>query len=265
LLTVWDGGGDDTYDMSNYSNGVTADLRPGEWSTMSSVQLASLAPGHIARGNVANALMYQGNTASLIENAKGGAGNDTFIANQVANHLTGNAGADTFKWMAGTDAGTGALADTIMDFASGTDKISLSFDANPGTSAVDAFHFIGTAAFTHAAGELRYDVIGGSAHVFADLDGNGVADIEIVVNNVSVLSGSDFIGGAGIGATASANPADNVDIDEAFVPDPSNPPDSDPNAMIGRAFNDFGGLADAQVHLGSLHNHASLNGLDFYF
>ena len=34
---------------------------------------------------------------------------------------------------------------------------------------------------------------GGNAHVFADLDGNGVADMEIVVNNVTTLTRADFL------------------------------------------------------------------------
>jgi Ca2+-binding RTX toxin-like protein len=197
FLTVWDGGGNDTYDLSGYTaadtTGTTIDLRPGEWSTTSQVQIANLGQGHFARGNIANALLYQGNSASLIENAVGSQTTDTIIANQAANHLTGNGGADTFKWMASTDAGNGGQADTIMDFVRGSDRIDLSpIDANPGTGSNDAFNFIGTAAFSHTAGELRYDVTGGSAHIFADLDGNGVADFEIVVNNVTTLAGTDF-------------------------------------------------------------------------
>ena len=35
LLTVWDGGGTDTYDFSNYVTPVEVDLRPGEWTTTS--------------------------------------------------------------------------------------------------------------------------------------------------------------------------------------------------------------------------------------
>jgi serralysin len=197
-MTIWDGGGNDTYDLSNYTGadttGTTIDLRPGEWTTTSQVQIAHLGLGHFARGNVANALLFQGNTASLIENASGSQTTDTIIANQVANHLTGNGGADTFKWMASGDAGTGGAADTIMDFASGSDRIDLSsIDANPVTAGDQGFSFIGTAAFNHSAGEVRYDVTGGNAHIFADIDGNGVADFEIVVNNVTILSGTDFV------------------------------------------------------------------------
>jgi len=192
--TIWDGGGTDTYDMSNYGSllNLTIDLRPGEWTKLGG-QLAGLGSGNFARGNIANALMFEGNTASLIENAIGGAGADILIANQVANQLTGNANVDTFKWMASTDAGTGALADTIADFLRGTDKIDLSnIDAIAGAGD-DAFSFIGTGAFTNSAGQLRYEVTGGHAHIFADLDGNGIADMEIVVNNVGTLTGTDFI------------------------------------------------------------------------
>jgi Ca2+-binding RTX toxin-like protein len=193
FMTIWDGGGNDTYDLSNYTTATTIDLRPGEWTTTSVTQLANLGNGHFARGNVANALLYQDNPASLIENAIGGSGSDTLIANQAANHLTGNAGADTFEWMSASDVGTGAAADTIMDFNRGGDRIDLShLDANPATADHDAFNFLGTGAFTNHAGELRYDVIGGNAHIFADLDGNGVADFEIVVNNVTALTANDF-------------------------------------------------------------------------
>jgi Ca2+-binding RTX toxin-like protein len=194
FLTVWDGGGNDTYDLSAYSTGTTIDLRPGEWTITSTTQIANLGQGHMARGNVANALLFQGNAASLIENAIGGTGQDTIIANQAANHLAGNGGNDTFKWMASGDAGTGALADTITDFVQGAERIDLSaIDSIPGTGNNDAFTFLGTGAFTNNAGQLRYDVTGGHAHIFADLDGNGVADMEIILSNVTTLVGSDFI------------------------------------------------------------------------
>jgi Ca2+-binding RTX toxin-like protein len=193
FMTVWDGGGNDTYDLSAYSTGLTVDLRPGEWTSTTNTQTANLGQSHFARGNIANALLFEGNTASLIENAKGGSAGDTIIANQAANGLTGNGGADIFKWAASGDAGTGQQADHILDFLRGTDKIDLSaIDANPATGVDDAFAFIGTATFHNVAGEVRYDVTGGNAHVFADLDGNGVADMEIIVNNVPLLAGTDF-------------------------------------------------------------------------
>ena len=42
FLTIWDGGGNDTYDMSNYGGGVSIDLRAGSWSITSQTQRANL-------------------------------------------------------------------------------------------------------------------------------------------------------------------------------------------------------------------------------
>lgn len=66
LSTVWDGGGVDTYDFSNYDAGVVVDLRPGQFTTFSRDQLAnhSARPGgfDLAPGNIANALLFNNNS-----------------------------------------------------------------------------------------------------------------------------------------------------------------------------------------------------------
>ncbi len=99
FLTVWDGGGNDTIDASNYANGVTIDLRPGEFSTVDQAQLANnLAYSNglnLAPGNFAMSLLYNNDVRSLIENATGGVGNDIFIGNTANNILDGGAGSDT--------------------------------------------------------------------------------------------------------------------------------------------------------------------------
>jgi serralysin len=61
-------------------------------------------PGtHFANGNVYNALLYHGDTRSLIENANGGSGNDTILGNQANNALRGNDGADSLSGLSGND------------------------------------------------------------------------------------------------------------------------------------------------------------------
>jgi serralysin len=193
FMTVWDGGGNDTYDLSNYNTNVSIDLRPGEWTITSQVQLANLGQGHMARGNVGNAYLFNGDTRSLIENGIGGSGNDTLIANQAANRLTGGAGNDTYRWHSVENAGLGAQADIVTDFARGADRIDLAqIDAILGGSNNDSFSFIGTSAFSQVAGQLRYQVEGNSVRIQGDVDGNGVADMEIVLNNVTSLDGSEF-------------------------------------------------------------------------
>ena len=103
FLTVWDGGGNDTYDFSNYTTSLKVDLEPGDWTTTSSSQRANLGSGHTAIGNIANALLYDNNPQSLIENAIGGSGNDTIVGNAASNRLTGGAGNDTLNGDGGTD------------------------------------------------------------------------------------------------------------------------------------------------------------------
>ncbi|MFH5923119.1 pre-peptidase C-terminal domain-containing protein [Roseomonas xinghualingensis] len=92
--TVWDGGGTDTYDLSNYSGDVIIDLRPGEWTTTSQIQLANLGDGNYARGNIANAILFNDDTRSLIENAIGSSGNDVIFGNAGSNTLDGQDGSD---------------------------------------------------------------------------------------------------------------------------------------------------------------------------
>lgn len=145
--TLWDGGGLDTYNFSNYATDLTVNLRPGEWTTTSSTQLANLGGGHMAAGNIANALMYNGDTRSLIENASGGSGNDSIVGNTAANLLWGNSGNDTLSGLEGNDVldggsgndtliggvgsdsfifANGYAADVVTDFALGSDRVDLS-------------------------------------------------------------------------------------------------------------------------------------------
>lgn len=99
LMSIWDGGGNDTYDASNYDGGVEIDLRPGEFSTLSAAQFG--APDAI--GNVGNAYLYYGDLRSLIENAIGGDGADTLMGNVGNNRLTGNDGDDDLDGGDGSD------------------------------------------------------------------------------------------------------------------------------------------------------------------
>ncbi|AQR72373.1 calcium-binding protein [Sphingomonas sp. LM7] len=141
----------------------------------------------IVGNNGANTLRGLGGTDSLngLDGADvidGGAGQDM---------LTGGAGADVFRFSAAAHSSAGA-ADRIADFATGLDKIDLSaIDARPGTAGDDAFAFIGSEAFSGVAGQLRVHVSGGDAHIYGDLDGNGVADFEIVING-SAPAATDF-------------------------------------------------------------------------
>jgi serralysin len=141
LQTVWDGGGTDTYDFSTYSTPLKIDLRPGEWTTTSTTQLAKLHwdGSKVAVGNIANALQYNGDARSLIENAIGGLGDDMIIGNGAGNVLDGRSGADVLNGGGGSDVfifKPGYGRDTIVDFTtSAGDKIDLSGFSSVGSIA----------------------------------------------------------------------------------------------------------------------------------
>jgi serralysin len=101
--TVWDGGGRDTFDLSNHKTGVTVDLAPGGWTNFNNSQIASLGNGNKAPGNVAVAHLHEGDARALIENAIGGAGNDDISGNIASNVLVGGAGNDTLRGVSGNN------------------------------------------------------------------------------------------------------------------------------------------------------------------
>ncbi|HEY0043279.1 MAG TPA: M10 family metallopeptidase C-terminal domain-containing protein [Allosphingosinicella sp.] len=113
FMTLWDGGGADTYDFALYAQDLVINLAPGAWTTTAPGQRATLAFGHQAAGNIANALLYGGDLRSLIENATGGAGNDAILGNQAANRLEGGAGHDTLDGAAGADTLIGGTGNDI--------------------------------------------------------------------------------------------------------------------------------------------------------
>jgi len=104
FMTLWDGGGHDTYDFSNYGTDLNVDLQPGGWSTISAEQLAGLGYQRYAHGNIANALLYHNNPASMIEDVIGGSGDDVIVGNIADNTLTGGQGNDFLDGGIGVDS-----------------------------------------------------------------------------------------------------------------------------------------------------------------
>ncbi|WP_420392394.1 M10 family metallopeptidase [Acuticoccus sp.] len=122
LRAVWDGGGNDTYDFSQYTNGLVIDLTPGRWSTtgqephLNRAQTLSSGEAPVyASGSVHNAHLVDGNWRSAIENARGGSGDDTITGSAVRNRLDGGAGDDVLDGGAGADRLVGGEgADTLF-------------------------------------------------------------------------------------------------------------------------------------------------------
>jgi len=200
--TIWDGGGTDTYDTSNFGTNQKIDLRPGNFSTIDSAKLADLdrnSPGtRFALGNVANALLANGgDLRSLIENAVTGSGNDTINGNQIANTLNGGAGNDSIVGDAGSDTLFGDIGVDTLDGGADGDSISggAGGDIIIGGSGVntlvggpgDDFYYVSNAT------DVLIEVAGeGNDSVFASVNFTLAANVENLfsLGTAAVLTGS---------------------------------------------------------------------------
>jgi len=132
-----------------------------------------------------------------IDTLDGGSGNDTLIGGAGRDVATGGLGADLFTFQTVADFGgsTTSTADRILDFsAAQADRFHLSaVDANANTAANEAFGFIGTAAFSGAAGQLRYFQQAGDTFFAGDTNGDRAADFMVRVVGLHTLTAGNFV------------------------------------------------------------------------
>ncbi len=116
-------------------------------------------------------------------------GNDTLYGGEGQDRLFGGGGADRFFYRDVSESLVGT-PDEIVEFTRAHgDKIDLSgIDANTNVGGDQAFSFIGAAAFSSTAGELRY----AGNFLEADVNGDGNADFQVQLN-VASLQSDDFL------------------------------------------------------------------------
>ena len=136
----------------------------------------------------------------------GGDGNDLLVGSTANDELYGDRGNDILIGGPGTDllfGGDGndrflfnqtGATDTIGDFQTGVDKIDLTdIDANSSVVGNQSFTFIGSAAFSGKAGELRVYNAGSIGNVVAiDVNGDSTADLMINLGSGTAVVG-DFL------------------------------------------------------------------------
>ncbi|QAY78894.1 M10 family metallopeptidase C-terminal domain-containing protein [Sphingosinicella sp. BN140058] len=113
---------------------------------------------------------------------RGGAGADRLWGNEGADTLTGGAGKDVFEYASAAES-TNAQRDLIRDFERG-DMLSFgAIDADgTGVAGNGSFLFVGAAAFSGRAGELRLLQDGTNTWlVEGDTNGDRIADLSIAV------------------------------------------------------------------------------------
>jgi serralysin len=249
--TIWDGNGVDTYDLSNYTTNLEIDLAPGGWSNFNSDQLAllNITNDIHARGNVFNALQYNGDPRSLIENATGGSGNDTIRGNAANNTLIGNAGADDLFGLDGGDALSGGLGADHLDGGNGADLLvgGAGNDQLTGGAGDDVLFGGDPGVLTPDGNDV---LIGGAGHDLLD-GGTGNDTLN------GGVGADDLIGGMGTDfatyANSTAGVVANLGSPAANTGEASGDTYSSIEGLIGSRFNDtlVGNSSDNELRGGN--------------
>lgn len=119
----------------------------------------------------------------------GGEGDDVLDGGPDRDWLIGGPGADRFVFRDGDFSGSGGGdGDVILDFTLDEgDRIDLSgLDAVAG-GGDDAFRFIGAAAFSGSAGELRQELFADHVMLRGDSDGDAQADFALRIEDAALI------------------------------------------------------------------------------
>ena len=181
LEVIWDAGGTDTIDGSGYASALAIDLRDGRFTSLGQKDNFAIAFGVViedAKGGSGDDRLTGNKWGNTLD---GGAGNDVLNGGKGADMLTGGPGSDAFVF----NAKPGSGRDTITDFDPGADTIRLDRDAfkaigGKGMLGESKFH-VGARAedardrivYDAEAGLLIHDRNGsdpGKAKVFAVID-----------------------------------------------------------------------------------------------
>jgi Ca2+-binding RTX toxin-like protein len=116
----------------------------------------------------------------------GGNGADRLLGGSGADLLEGGDGADTFAFVAASESGFGALADSVLDFVRGVDRLDLSgVDANTGRSGNNAFRFDLDGILR--AGEIGQQVVDGHLVLSLNTDADAAIEMQVVLRGLAAM------------------------------------------------------------------------------
>jgi Ca2+-binding RTX toxin-like protein len=180
-----DEGIDRVYTAESYA--LQVDLEQLFLQGSGNVNAAGNAADNYLRGNPGDNRLDGGDGNDVLA---GQEGSDRLIGGLGADDQRGATGADVFVFRSVEDTPAGAGRDLIRDFVPGEDVLNLGLvDANALVAGDQQFTYIGNAAFSGTAGELRYD--GGILR--GDVNGDAVEELQINLLNNAALTQDDLV------------------------------------------------------------------------
>jgi Ca2+-binding RTX toxin-like protein len=171
---IWDGSGNDTIDGAGLKQDLTLYLEPGYWSHAGA-----------KAGLITAAGQYTVNFGTQIENALGGAGNDTITGNALANRIEGGAGNDVLAGGAGDDTLDGGAGNDVLAGGAGNDTLR-------GGDGTDTVRYDGPhSAYTVSPGQDGWTVSGADGTDSLD----GVERLRFTDAVVALDTGKDGLAG----------------------------------------------------------------------
>lgn len=120
---------------------------------------------------------------------------DIFMLGGGLDTVFGLAGLDAFRLLPAALGAAAVNATTLEDFSrADSERLDLSrIDAIAGSPADDGFSFIGTAAFSNVAGQLRWQEQGTQRLIQGDVNGDGAAELTILVKAAGPVEAGWFV------------------------------------------------------------------------
>jgi hypothetical protein len=193
--TLWDAGGEDALNYSSHVANETIDLRQGAWSSINGVQQSIK-------------IAYD----TIIENARGGSGDDNIRGNETANVLFGNDGNDVLRGGGDNDSMRGGAGDDTYIWSLGDGRDQVAELGGGGVDAIEVYSPSGEInsleddfTFRRFGNDLRIDF------TFNQAGGQGTVTVADFDNDESRVELLRLYNGTGVQI------GDAVDLQSIFV------------------------------------------------
>ncbi|HEY1453240.1 MAG TPA: M10 family metallopeptidase C-terminal domain-containing protein [Roseiarcus sp.] len=199
---------------------------------LAAYEKTAILPAHVITATTAGQTLTSSASTptTLIGNSLAGligSTNETnFLSGYGGHRMLGGEGANIFTFLSISDS-TPTARDTITNFDPAKDVIDLSrIDSNITTAGLQHFAFIGTAPFSGAGAQVRYQLNPATNQTFVEADlasdaGTQTPDFEFVISGLVPLTAANF---ALTATQSTADMANGAALTETKIPTPTGAP-----------------------------------------